>query len=495
MPGSNMKVLHYRCTFIVIFSAIFLNHLQVNGQNKCDKCNIPIASGGCKCDNNCDCRPGLGGNVCDKCNIAVNDGGCKCDNTCSCIIACQRPNNWCTNATATFVSVDCDGDGVLDIICYDGNKKRWMRRTSDQCQEKTSVPDSACPAVFMKLPPPARAGIVNLALSSRTIVASSQTTGSRPSYAADGNNGTLFHSAYPEDVGSGSESDFNPYVGLELSQLSTISKIVILNRPGFEYRLQNAEVRVGTNAITNRSSTVDGNAVVWKQTATQGSVIEISLNPPVVGRWVSLQNLNPTTWLTQEGYPYVLNFLEIQVLGVPLAVTVVSNDVATRPWSVNPDTASNYISAGAQWIWATSASAIYDAPVSGFIFQKNVTVTSDTPCNLALIADDQCDVQVNDMYCGSIVHGWGDQLLQTVAVDLLPGENVISLRCVNQPLDDPLNRGNNPAGIIAALRTASGDVLAQTDSTWVVAGAIKNICEVRKCPLGKSCRPCSGRCL
>ncbi|GIL67480.1 hypothetical protein Vafri_20878 [Volvox africanus] len=177
------------------------------------------------------------------------------------------------------------------------------------------------------------------------------------------------------------------------------------------------------------------------------------------------------------------------------AATVVSNDVATGPWSVNPDTASNYISAGAQWIWATSDSAIYDAPVSGFIFQKNVTVTSDTPCSLALIADNQCDVQVNNMYCGSIVGGWGDQLLQTVAVDLIPGENLISLRCVNHPYDDPVAPGNNPAGIIAALRTASGDVLAQTDSTWVVAGAIKSICEVRKCPLGMSCQRGSGRCL
>ncbi|GIL50413.1 hypothetical protein Vafri_6543, partial [Volvox africanus] len=73
--------------------------------------------------------------------------------------ACQRPNNWCTHETAVFVSVDCDGDGGLDIVCYDGDDNRWMRRSSDQCQEKTSVPDSACPAVFIKPPPPAPAGV------------------------------------------------------------------------------------------------------------------------------------------------------------------------------------------------------------------------------------------------------------------------------------------------------------------------------------------------
>lgn len=26
----------------------------------CDKCNIPLCKGGCKCDNNCNCRLGLG---------------------------------------------------------------------------------------------------------------------------------------------------------------------------------------------------------------------------------------------------------------------------------------------------------------------------------------------------------------------------------------------------------------------------------------------------
>ncbi|EFJ52864.1 hypothetical protein VOLCADRAFT_86264 [Volvox carteri f. nagariensis] len=44
--------------------------------NKCAKCNIPLCRGGCKCDNNCDCRPGLGGATCDKCNLPQDQGGC-----------------------------------------------------------------------------------------------------------------------------------------------------------------------------------------------------------------------------------------------------------------------------------------------------------------------------------------------------------------------------------------------------------------------------------
>ncbi|GIL87729.1 hypothetical protein Vretifemale_15770, partial [Volvox reticuliferus] len=155
---------------------------------------------------------------------------------------------------------------------------------------------------------------VNLAPSSQQIVASSYTTWSKPSYAADGNDQTVFHSAYPGDVGSGSANDFTPFVGLQLAQLSTINKIVILNRLGAEDRLQNAEVRIGTNSITN-SSSVGRNALVWKQTATQGAVIEINLNPPVTGLWVSLQNFNPaTTYVPSKGYQFVLDIFDIQVL-------------------------------------------------------------------------------------------------------------------------------------------------------------------------------------
>jgi hypothetical protein len=86
----------------------------------CDKCNVAVCQGGCKCDSNCDCRPSLGGEMrctttgswvtrdchrswqfrdshtsvsythltgskCDKCNIPQADGGCKCDQNCDCL--------------------------------------------------------------------------------------------------------------------------------------------------------------------------------------------------------------------------------------------------------------------------------------------------------------------------------------------------------------------------------------------------------------------------
>eukprot|EP00798_Chlamydomonas_sp_ICE-L_P030525 gene30525-35554_t len=49
---------------------------------KCDKCNIPAEVGGCQCDGNCDCKVGYA--KCDKCNVALDRGGCKCDNNCDC---------------------------------------------------------------------------------------------------------------------------------------------------------------------------------------------------------------------------------------------------------------------------------------------------------------------------------------------------------------------------------------------------------------------------
>ena len=51
--------------------------------NKCDKCNLPAAQGGCKCDANCNCIGAV--NKCDKCNLPVAQGGCKCDANCDCI--------------------------------------------------------------------------------------------------------------------------------------------------------------------------------------------------------------------------------------------------------------------------------------------------------------------------------------------------------------------------------------------------------------------------
>lgn len=157
---------------------------------------------------------------------------------------------------------------------------------------------------------------VNLvALYPPKVVASSLATLSDLKNVADGNTNTMFHSAYPNSVAFGSANDYTPYVGLELSQLSYITKIVIFNRPDFQSRLQNAEVRVGFNDIVSNSS-VTTNPLVWKQNTPQGSVVEITLSAPVLGKWVSLQNFNSRSDANDAG-SFVLNIMEIQVFGVP----------------------------------------------------------------------------------------------------------------------------------------------------------------------------------
>ncbi|GIL80371.1 hypothetical protein Vretifemale_9489, partial [Volvox reticuliferus] len=107
--------------------------------------------------------------------------------------------------------VDQSVRNVIDVARIPGsvvNNTRWLTFT-----DRTPFPATGASAP----PPPPPPKAVNLALSSKQIVASSQTTLSKPSYAADGNNQTLFHSAYPGDVGSGSDKDFTPFVGLQLA--------------------------------------------------------------------------------------------------------------------------------------------------------------------------------------------------------------------------------------------------------------------------------------
>ncbi|GIM17254.1 hypothetical protein Vretimale_19784 [Volvox reticuliferus] len=184
-----------------------------------------------------------------------------------------------------------------------------------------------------------------------------------------------------------------------------------------------------------------------------------------------------------------LPLLAVSVTAQPLesAAVVLSTNVRTGPWNVNFDTASPYVNAGAQWIWANSASAISDAPSNvGYVFEKSFTATSSSSCTLSMIADNQCDVYLNGVFSGSITGGWGGDLLQSVAVSVHSGSNTITLRCVNYPSDDGITRAN-PAGIIAILRTTYGAIMAKTDGTWIVKGSFSNTCDVRTCALNSSC--------
>uniref|UniRef100_A0A383VXT3 LysM domain-containing protein n=1 Tax=Tetradesmus obliquus TaxID=3088 RepID=A0A383VXT3_TETOB len=63
-----------------------------SGGDKCDKCSIPEAAGGCKCNANCDCISGPG--KCNKCNLPQKAGGCKWDANCDCLSAAAASLQW-----------------------------------------------------------------------------------------------------------------------------------------------------------------------------------------------------------------------------------------------------------------------------------------------------------------------------------------------------------------------------------------------------------------
>ena len=112
--------------------------------------------------------------------------------------------------------------------------------------------------------------------------------------------------------------DTTPWLSVDLGAPAAIARVVIWNRcddwPGAADRLQNAELRIGNASITAAPADTErlpANPLVWKQTASIGwcAPKAVTFATPVVGRWVTLQNLNTA------GEPY-LHITELQVFGV-----------------------------------------------------------------------------------------------------------------------------------------------------------------------------------
>ncbi|GIL66398.1 hypothetical protein Vafri_19932 [Volvox africanus] len=164
----------------------------------------------------------------------------------------------------------------------------------------------------------------NLALRRPAYSSSILYRGFSPSNAVDGiTQGPTSFTGYWSDMKffSTGDRDMTPWFSVDLGNVSSISKVVLWNRCDCcWHRLENAELRIGNVSITEPSDTssLTSNPLVWKQQPTdfeQFSApcvsLSILLDPPKVGRWVTLQNNNG-----RVNEPYI-NIYEVQVFAAP----------------------------------------------------------------------------------------------------------------------------------------------------------------------------------
>ncbi|GIL66402.1 hypothetical protein Vafri_19932, partial [Volvox africanus] len=136
------------------------------------------------------------------------------------------------------------------------------------------------------------------------------------------------------------DRDMTPWFSVDLGNVSSISKVVLWNRCDCcWHRLENAELRIGNVSINTVSDTssLTSNPLVWKQQPTdfeQFSApcvsLSILLDPPKVGRWVTLQNNNG-----RVNEPYI-NIYEVQVFAAPFKALPPSLPPSPPPPSPSP---------------------------------------------------------------------------------------------------------------------------------------------------------------
>ncbi|KAG2484094.1 hypothetical protein HYH03_017046 [Edaphochlamys debaryana] len=146
-----------------------------------------------------------------------------------------------------------------------------------------------------------------------------------PEYAVDGNRVDPSRFFYSGSKDYNGFLDTQPWLSVFLGYLikpappsSQVMSVVIVNRAdGYGDRLANATVRVGNVSLTidTPREVLYQNALFWKQTqplATGASIEVLPTSGPIAGRWVHIQNLNPSAT------SYMLNLHEVEVYGIRL---------------------------------------------------------------------------------------------------------------------------------------------------------------------------------
>ena len=52
------------------------------------------------------------------------------------LLVCARPKGWCVHSSATFIYLDCDGDGIPDPTCSDTDGNFGVVKSSQHCQSE-----------------------------------------------------------------------------------------------------------------------------------------------------------------------------------------------------------------------------------------------------------------------------------------------------------------------------------------------------------------------
>ncbi|GLC40903.1 hypothetical protein PLESTM_001124300 [Pleodorina starrii] len=142
---------------------------------------------------------------------------------------CPAQPGWCEYPGSSLEMVDCDNDGIMDLVCTDVYGRRGVRLSSKSCVSDDAstgwpmAPSSLCPAKFP----------VNVALG-KTAYASSNYINMFPaSNAVDGNTSSFMHTAF---------EDAAKWLSIDLGSVMNVTRIVLWNRQDCcQERLVNAE--------------------------------------------------------------------------------------------------------------------------------------------------------------------------------------------------------------------------------------------------------------
>lgn len=98
-------------------------------------------------------------------------------------------------------------------------------------------------------------------------------------------------------------ADSTPWFAVDLGDPSVITQIIVYNRiECCGERLSNAEIRLfnGTSVpVSGVIGPITSGQLVWKQNGqgTTGGTYTINVDPPVIGRFMTIQNLNPSKFV------------------------------------------------------------------------------------------------------------------------------------------------------------------------------------------------------